>query len=543
MHPDPPDTPASQRRRGFGRSQRLWSLTGLGLAGSLLIAVGAPRAVGNHTFTWWYEPGWPPGRGGGLALVYCGMALLGVAWLGLGRLVATRDWAVPGRTRGARTAPTLRDLFLIGSLWALPLALGPALFSHDVYSYLAQGTILHLGLNPYHDTPAVLAQHGQGHVLSAVSPFWRHTPAPYGPLFLGLVSLIVGVTGAKLIAGVLILRGVELLGAVLLAVYVPRLARALGTDPARAVWLALLSPLVLLELVAAGHNDILMIALLAAGVATALEGRPLLGIGLCAVAATIKVPALAGALFIVVAWLRAEPSWRERIRFAAAAAGIVVLVLAAVSAVTGLGLSWITSTVFSTPAKVRLAITPGTGVGYTVASVLRDLGAAVNYRGIEAGFGAVAGVLVVAAGAALLVRTRIARLVPALGLFLVLAAAGGPAAWPWYFTWGLVLVAAMPGPQRSPALAVALAVSVFVVKPGGIVALPLPSAPAVMVAYAVIAGALWNTRRRRVRGGGRGGGGASGRSPGGRDVSGLGGVGGAGAGGFTDGAPSPLART
>ena len=122
-----------------------------------------------------------------------------------------------------------------------PLALGPALFSHDVYSYLAQGTILHLGLNPYHDTPAVLALHGQGHVLSAVSPFWRHTPAPYGPLFLGLVSLIVGVTGAKLIAGVLVLRGVELIGALLLAVYVPRLARALGTDPARAVWLALLA--------------------------------------------------------------------------------------------------------------------------------------------------------------------------------------------------------------------------------------------------------------------------------------------------------------
>ena len=301
----------------------------------------------------------------------------------------------------------------------------------------------------------------------------------------------------------------------------------------------------LLELVAAGHNDILMIALLVAGVATALEGRPLLGIGLCAVAATIKVPALAGALFIAVAWLRAEPSWRERIRFAAAATGIVALVLAAVSAVTGLGVSWITSTVFSTPAKVRLAITPGTGVGYTVASLLHDLGATVNYRGVEAGFGAVAGVLVVLAGAALLLRTRIGRLVPALGLFLVLAAAGGPAAWPWYFTWGLVLVAAMPGPQRSPALAVALAVSVFVVKPGGIVALPLPSAPAVMVAYAVIAGALWYAHRRGGRDGrgGRGGRGASGRTAAGRDVSGLGAVGGAGAGGLADDAPSPLART
>jgi alpha-1,6-mannosyltransferase len=519
-----------------GRSRRLWAPTGLGLVGSLLVAAGGPRAVGNRTFTWWYEPGWPSGRGGALVLVYAGMALLGVAWLWLGRLVATRDWAAPAGGRDVRAAPTVRDLLLIGTLWALPLALGPALYSHDVYSYLAQGTILHLGLNPYHDTPIVLAAHGQGHVLSAVSPFWRHTPAPYGPLFLGLVSLIVGVTGAKLIAGVLVLRGVELLGAALLAVSVRRLARALGTDPARAVWLALMSPLVLLELVAAGHNDILMAAILAAGVALALEGRPLLGIALCAVAATIKVPALAGGLFIAVAWLRAEPSWRARVRFALAGALIAGGVLAAVSAVTGLGFSWITSTVFSTPAKVRLAITPGTDVGYTVASLVHDLGVSVNYRSVESGFGAVAGALVVLAGTVLLVRTRISRLVPALGLFLVLAAAGGPAAWPWYFSWGLVLVAALPGPQRSWPLAVALAVSVFVVKPGGVVALPLPSAPAVLVAYALIAGALWYAHRR-------GGSDASGRGPSGRGSSGLGDAPARRPGGLADGAASPLART
>src|SRR6202042_3816823 len=97
----------------------------------------------------------------------------------------------------------------------------------DVYSYLAQGTILHVGLNPYHDTPAVLAAHGGGHVLNAVSPFWRHTTAPYGPLFLGAVSVIVAITGSHLIAGVLLIRALELVGLVLLAVYVPRLAQSL----------------------------------------------------------------------------------------------------------------------------------------------------------------------------------------------------------------------------------------------------------------------------------------------------------------------------
>ena len=107
------------------------------------------------------------------------------------------------------------------------------LFSQDAYSYLAQGTLAHLGLDPYRDAPAVLAQHGQAHVLSAVSPFWRHTTAPYGPLFLWIVSSF---TGASLVAGVLLIRALELVGLVLLAVFVPRLARSLGAEPGRATW-------------------------------------------------------------------------------------------------------------------------------------------------------------------------------------------------------------------------------------------------------------------------------------------------------------------
>jgi hypothetical protein len=101
------------------------------------------------------------------------------------------------------------------------------------------------------------------------------------------------------------------------------------------------------------------------------------------------------------------------------------------------------------------------------------------------------------------------------------AAAGGPAAWPWYFTWGLVLVAGCRGPQRSIALAVSLVVASFLVKPNGILALPLPTAPGVVVFYALIAGAAWYSWRRR--GGDRG---ATGPRA-----------------SLADGAPSVLART
>jgi alpha-1,6-mannosyltransferase len=460
----------------------VWSLAAVGLAGALLVAYAAPRALADPVVKWWYMPSAPAGRHHSLVLVYVGMAVLSGAWLALGR-------AVPSR----------RALTTIGALWILPLALAPPLFSRDVYSYLAQGLILHLGHSPYHTAPAALAGLGHQHVLDAVSPFWRHTTAPYGPLFLGLLSLDAAAVGNHLVAGVLLARLPELVGAALLAVYVPRLARSMGSDGRRALWLALLSPLVTLELVSAGHNDLLMVGLLVAGVAYALDGRPLLGVAICALAATVKVPALAGAAFIAVAWGREELGRGAQLRFLAAAALVALAVLGVVTLVAGVGVDWLSTSLFSTPAKVRLAITPATGLGFTVASLLSDVGLGVSHRGLEGAFGVVAFGLTALTGAVLLYRVRVARLVPWLGAFLVIAAAGGPAAWPWYFIWGLALLAALNGPQRSAGLALAIAVSAFVVKPNGILALPLGSAPAVVVVYALIGAAAWRLGRRRRR--------------------------------------------
>ena len=153
-------------------SRLTWLSALAGTAGSLLVAYAAPRALADPVVGWWYVPSAPAGRSASLVLVYIGMAVLCAAWLGLGR-------ALPGP----------RALFVIAGLWVVPLALAPPLFSRDLYSYLAQGTILHLGDNPYHTAPALLAAVGHRHVLDAVSPFWRHTTAPYGPLFLSLISL------------------------------------------------------------------------------------------------------------------------------------------------------------------------------------------------------------------------------------------------------------------------------------------------------------------------------------------------------------------
>ncbi len=438
----------------------LWAWAALGLAGSVLIAVAGPQVAGGPV-KWWFDPSL---GGAGVAIFYAGIVVLSIAWLGLGRLAI---------------AP--RQVGVVGALWCLPLFLSAPLFSQDAYSYLAQGTIVHLGLDPYRDAPAVLAQHGQAHVLSAVSPFWRHTTAPYGPLFLWFVSWF---SGAGPVVGVLLIRVLELLGLGLLAVFVPRLARAIGADPGRAAWLVLLSPLVLLELVAAAHNDLLMIGLLVAGVAFAIERRVILGIALCALAATIKLPAAAAIPFILVGVAADRRTvWQALL----VSVGIVL----AVSLASGLGLGWISSAVFSTPAKVRLAITPATALGWTIAQVVP-----AGARGLESAFAVVAFGLSVALGLALLWRVRRETLVRYLGIALVAVAVAGPAAWPWYLTWGLVLLACCREVQRSRALVVALIATALVVKADGILVFPLHTAPGFVVLYVALAVAAFVSLRR-----------------------------------------------
>ena len=144
-------------------------------------------------------------------------------------------------------------------------------------------------------------------MLSAVSPFWRHTTAPYGPAFVGIASLISAAVGPNLVAGVLLLRGLELSASCCSrSSFRGSRARSAPIRPGPS-GSSVVSPLVLLELIGAGHNDALMAGLLVAGVTLALERRPLLGIAVCALAATVKLPAAAAIVFILVSWARAEP--------------------------------------------------------------------------------------------------------------------------------------------------------------------------------------------------------------------------------------------
>ena len=117
-------------------------------------------------------------------------------------------------------------------------------------------------------------------------------------------------------------------------------------------------------------------------------------------------------------------------------------------------------------------------------------------RGVASGFGVAADVGLLIFAALLLCTTTKTNVVVKLGTFLMFAALFGPAAWPWYFIWGLALLAGDGRAQRSVALAALIVVSVFLIKPDGILALPVGSSPIVLAVYLVLAGAriAWSRR-------------------------------------------------
>ncbi len=459
---------------------------GLGLIGSLAFAAGASELLARTPVHWWLVVH-PGSDAFAHHLLWGGLLVLAVAWLGLG-------WWVSGRAATDGVGP----LLLAGAIWAIPPLLGPAVFSSDVYSYLAQGDLLRLGINPYEHGPAALAAVHQTGILATVSPFWRHTPAPYGPLFVGLSALVAGVAGSHLIAGVLLMRGVELAGLALLAFAVPRLARDLGVHAGKATWLAVISPLVVVEVVGGAHNDGLMAGLLACGIMLAVERRPVAAIAVLALAGTVKLPALVAVPFVLACWLRSDgalgdggrpalgpghaPADRSRGMARVLASGILVTaaVIALVGVLTGVGVSWISTGMVSTPGRVHLAITPATALGYSIHSLL---GLSGPGHGLESALATVGLVITALLGLALLARVRYDRLVASLGLLLLVSVFAGPAAWPWYLTWVYALLAVTVAGQRSVLLPATAIAALFVIGAHGILMFPLPQAPYVLAIY------------------------------------------------------------
>jgi hypothetical protein len=227
-------------------------------------------------------------------------------------------------------------------LWVL-LFLGAFLFaavnfftfnitSTDMYDYVARGRITGiLAGNPYVQVPNDFPEDALVQLAA-----WRDSTSAYGPLWEVLSGLISTAAGDWLWASVIAYKTVALLGYLGSVVLIAIILRSVA--PERALSGTLLfawNPLVLLEGIANAHNDMLMIALLLAGLwalclATRLPEKgpaylyQALAIVLLAMAVLIKfVPILLLPIFLL-AILAEEKTWRRRFGI-----GLLVLLPAA----------------------------------------------------------------------------------------------------------------------------------------------------------------------------------------------------------------------
>lgn len=483
-----------------------------------------------------------------------GLVVLGVAWWRLGRSL----------TRPGSPPVTPRWLLLTAALWAVPLLAAPPTGSRDVYAYACQGALWLDGVDPY----AVGVAAGGCPWTDSVPSLWWHTSTPYGPLAIALAGavvalarLLVGAPADQLPVAVGLLRAVALAGALPLARYLPRLARACGASPATAIWLALLSPLTAVHLVGGAHNDAVLAGLVVAALALALASgsrvrRPRVGAGtrapvgpgpvllvaagvLVGLAVAVKVTAVVAVPFVALlavirpprdATSAARPSqpatpatrpsqpatpadWPVRVRGASAALGVVLLTGAAafvcVTLATGLDAGWLTG-LPGTGRMVQWTSLP-TGLGMAVGYLLRLLGqpgafdpAVAVARGLGLAVLLVVSVaLVVRAWRATAGPPETARrtVVTSAGLAFGAVALLSPVFYPWYALTTVTVLAAVVG--RSwwwrPLAGTVLALG-FLVLPDGLGLATRTKLPGALLDVALVAAlAVFAVRQRRRR--------------------------------------------
>jgi alpha-1,6-mannosyltransferase len=402
---------------------------------------GEPSA-GNPTDTILLLPG--------VVAVYGGMILFIRVWFGLIRTM---------RHRPGAPIPMLAAMLAV---WVVPLLVVAPLFSRDVFSYAAQGEMMSHHINPYNYGPGIT---GSGPFVQGVDPLWLNTPAPYGPFFLMLAGGAASLSSHNALVTALLLRLMSVAGVALIAYCIPKLARAYGRDPGAAFILALLNPLTLLALIGGAHNDAMMVGLLLAGLTAAKYRHPVVGIVLCTLAAAIKVPAAIGIVYVAWDWAGPGLDWRPRLRYLVRGGLISLVVMGALSMVSGLGWGWIAN--LGTPDAVRSWMAPATAVGLVFSGTLHVLHIGVGLGGVLTVtrlLGLMAATAI--AGYCLLHKEALGTLT-ALGVTALAFVLLGPVVQPWYLTWGIILVApVVTGRLRTLALGLSI-VAPFIGLTGG----------------------------------------------------------------------------
>src|SRR5699024_4973136 len=145
------------------------------------------------------------------------------------------------------------------------------LFTQDIYSYIANGSIVVQGMDPYAAGPVQLL--GADDDLARSVPFiWANSPSPYGPVALGIAALFSIITNDSIVAAVILHRLASILGVIAAGWAIAKLAQRCRVQPASALWLGILNPLTILHLIGGIHNESIMLGFALVGMEVALRG-------------------------------------------------------------------------------------------------------------------------------------------------------------------------------------------------------------------------------------------------------------------------------
>jgi hypothetical protein len=318
--------PAEQATPAAGPARVLSWLAMIGIGSSILIMVAA-SAVRD---SWMYPPIKLPGAGPPWDLTGLHMST-GVAtaalWIALiigGLGVIAGLGAVQ---RGAR--PSVRMILIAAAVTVALLTVFPPAGSTDAFDYAAYGRLVVLGHSPYVDTPHMLRVTHDA-IARSVPTIWQKFFSVYGPLgtLEQFFAAKLGGTSAARITFWLKLWDSIAFGVV--AYVADRMLRSNPAQRLRAHLLWTINPLLLWDLIAAGHIDLLagafgLLGVLVLGQHSETARPPLLRVlaagALIGAAADIKINfALFG---IALIWVLR----RSLTGLATAAAGALVVIV------------------------------------------------------------------------------------------------------------------------------------------------------------------------------------------------------------------------
>lgn len=230
---------------------------------------------------WWGAlnlPNW-------ILLVMWGVAVVAATGVAAGLLAVAR---------GAR--PPVKALMAASFIAVAAFCVLPAAGSTDAQSYALDGSMVVMGHSPYVDTPAQMARYGDPFAINSPST-WQDAKSDYGPLATAEEWLSAEFGGWSMAQVTFWLKLWVGLAFVAVTLLLDRVFRS--GDPARRLRAHLLwsvNPLVLWEIVAAGHVDGLAVAFGLAGILLITRRPSLLrtaGAGaLIGLAGDVKAPLL-----------------------------------------------------------------------------------------------------------------------------------------------------------------------------------------------------------------------------------------------------------